>query len=120
MNDLIHWFASLDPFLSTLVSILAILGVTSPFLKKWYDRSRKLNKKLEAGMDSLLGYGPVLDPATGVVLKEATPSLAVRVDTIEGAIMSLAETQRMLADLHVRVEHVESWRDMHDKLHDSQ
>lgn len=109
-----EWVKHIDPVVGTIMGVLGLIGAVSPFIRKAIKRTRELNAKLEAGMDSLLGYGPVLDPATGTVLKQATPSMAVRVDTIEDAIKTMAETQLVMAELTVRMNHMEEWRGQHE------
>jgi hypothetical protein len=111
----IDWIKSWDPFLGVIISSVTIIGLSIPLIRGL----RRFKKKVEAGMDSLLGYGPITDPATGAVLKEATPSLAIRVDKIETAILSLAETQRQIVEINSRLTNMEEWREQHQAWSDS-
>lgn len=60
--------------------------------------------KVNSGMDTLLGYPPVLDPGSGRVLKAATPALAQRVEAVEEATL-------LLAQVLARLEALETWRE---------
>jgi hypothetical protein len=117
--ELINWIKSWDSFLAVIISVFTIIGVAVPLLRRWHRNSSAFKKKVEAGMDSLLGYGPITDPATGAILKEATPSLAIRVDKIETAILSLAETQRQIVEINSRLTNMEEWREQHQAWSDS-
>lgn len=117
---IVTWLGSINPVLAGVLTLLGIVVICVPVLRKWHTNKKARERKLDAGMDSLLGYGAIHDPATGAVLKEATPSMAVRVDTIEQAILSLAETHRQLTDLNVRLNTMEEWREHHMAWSESQ
>jgi hypothetical protein len=71
---------------------------------------RAFNTKINRGMDTLLGYSPVLDPATGREIQAATPPLANRVYELEKANSQIAEALQTLAKTQkavVRLE--EAW-----------
>lgn len=110
---------SLNPAIATVTGIVVLCGLLAVPAVKLFKRAKRFGSKVESGMDSLLGYGPVLDPATGRVLQEATPSMAIRVDKIETAILSLAETQRQIVDINNRLTTMEEWREQHQAWSDS-
>ncbi|WP_156718158.1 hypothetical protein [Nocardioides sp. Leaf307] len=70
-------------------------------------------KRVNGGMDTLLGYEAVLDPGSGKQLKEATPPLALRVDTLEEALTVLVENQSKMITVHERITALEEWRMKH-------
>lgn len=111
--------SSVDPVVGTITGIIVLLGLIAVPVIKGIKRAKRFGSKVESGMDSLLGYGAILDPATGAVLKEATPSMAIRVDKIESAILSLAETQRQIVEINVRLTSMEEWRETHTAWSDS-
>jgi hypothetical protein len=113
--NVLEWIKSWDPFLGVIISSLTIIGLSIPVVRG----VRRFKRKLEAGMDSLLGYPAITDPSTGTILKEATPSLAIRVDKIETAILSLAETNAQIVQLNVRMTDIEHWRETHQAWSDS-
>lgn len=58
-------------------------------------------RRYDAAVELIIGYGPVLDPATGRELQPAMPPLAVRFSSMESAVATLAtaEANRSQADL---------------------
>lgn len=117
--NLLGFLSSIDPTVGTIIGIITLIGLLIVPVRKLYRCIRRLSNKLESGMDSLNGYGAIVDPTTGKVLKEATPSMAIRVDMIEQAILTLAETQRQITELNLRLTHMEEWREVHQTWSDS-
>lgn len=70
--------------------------------------------RINSGMDTLLGYGAVLDPGSGKQLKPPTPALALRVDTLEEAMNRLIDQQEKMLDINGRLLELEQWRKDHE------
>lgn len=94
-----------------LGSGVTALGVLWKFVIKPVAR---FTKRINSGMDTLLGYPEVTDPGSGTVLKAPTPPLAHRVEKVEQAVLLLTETnERILKLEQLHKEHVawsEGWK----------
>lgn len=80
---------------SALVVWGAWIGVYRP-LRKHFERVNR-------GMDTLLGYPPVLDPGSDREIQPATPPLASRVWDLEQTHVQMVEALKTLADNQQRL-----------------
>jgi hypothetical protein len=127
------FLSGLPAWLELIVLLGAALGAVVTIKKYVWKPIRRFNTKINRGMDTLLGYSPVLDPATGREIQAATPPLANRVYELEKAnskiaeaLETLANTQKAVVRLEEAWNHREAaglqivqewtdWRDMHEK-----
>lgn len=70
-------------------------------------------KRVNNGMDSLLGYGPVTDPGTGKQLQAPTPPMAQRVADLEDAVTRMIDLQEKQQGFNERLLELELWRKEH-------
>jgi hypothetical protein len=102
--------SGLPAWLELIVLLGAALGAVITIKKYVWTPIKAFNTKINRGMDTLLGYSPVLDPATGREIQAATPPLANRVYELEKANSQIAEALQVLAKTQkavVRLE--EAW-----------
>lgn len=92
-----EWWEHLPDVLQFVVLLAAAITAVTIFHKYVGSPLLKWFRKLDAGVDSILGYGPVLDPGTGAVIQEETEPLAVRVRRLEDAHVTAAEALRQIA-----------------------
>jgi hypothetical protein len=127
------FFSGAPAWLELIVLLGAALGALVTIKKYVWKPIKEFNTKVNRGMDTLLGYAPVLDPATGREIQAQTPPLANRVYGLEvahakiaDALETFAKTHETVVDLQQRWEEREvigmqiiqewtDWRDMHEK-----
>lgn len=122
-------FDGLDPYdLVWLAAAIVTVGSAGFALYRWvWKPGCARMKKYDAAVDLILGYGPVLDPATGDVLKPPTPPLAMRFSVMESTVTTLAaaeasraeadvlreQSTAQLVDIASRIEQHETWQVEH-------
>ncbi len=108
---------------SIIIGLAALITAVTVIWKKVLKPIIAWFKKINRGMDSLLGYPEVLD-RDGSVLKEETPMLAKRVRAVEEAVLALTENTKALTDWARRLDYLErqvaaflTWQKEHEALH---
>src|SRR5689334_18830515 len=85
----------------TVGAVLTAVGIIAAAVFKYVWRPvRAFNEKINRGMDTLLGYQAVTDPATGRVIQPDTPPLANRVYDLEEAITKIGVAMETFAKTH--------------------
>lgn len=104
-----EWFPAVPGVLGFIVLIGAAIAAGVTIKKYVVDPVRQFNVKVNKGMDSLLGYAAVTDPATGREIQPATPPIADRVYDLEQtfkkvaeALDAIAQNQRAVIELQAR------------------
>lgn len=100
-------------WMELVILLAAFIGAVIAIKKTVYNPIKQFNAKVNAGMDTLLGYPAVHDPGSGRQLKAATPALALRVETLEDAMHKLIDNQERLLSVTERLQSLEEWRINH-------
>lgn len=111
MLDVFNWF---DKVPATLEFIALLAGAVTAFFvlkKAVYEPIKRHFDRVNAGMETLLGYDEVKDPGSGRVIQAATPPLALRVYDLEqtnkaiaDALTTMAQNQHDLIELQREFE----------------
>lgn len=107
MFDLIAGYA--DWILGVSAAVVLVLAG----IRKLRRKSASIVSKINLGFETLAGRDEIRHPETGVVLVEATPPLGKRVATIEGALVSLADTHSAIVALGGRVDSIDTKLNQH-------
>lgn len=101
----------LEQYLGIVVALGGAAGVLGALWRYVLKPARERGRRLDQGLDTLLGYPPVVDPGSGRELQPATPPLATRVYDLEetnrkmaDALETIAANQRTLIALEERFE----------------
>lgn len=134
---MLNFIPSVPVFIEWVILLAAFVAALYALKKTVYDPVKKFNTKVNRGMDTLLGYGAVLDPASGREIQAATPPLANRVYQLEqansqiaDALTTLAATSKAVVDLQSQWEDREKaaadvinawtdWREHHEQEADA-
>ena len=101
----------------TVAAVLTGLGVIAGVVYKYvWKPVRSFNEKINRGMDTLLGYDAVKDPATGREIQKRTPPLANRVFDLEEAIVKIGAAMETFAKTHNLVVELERRWDEREKI----
>ena len=125
---MLQWIPQVPAFFELVILVAGFVAAVYALKKGVYNPIRDAVGKLNRGMDTLLGYGAVLDPASGKEIQPPTPPLAERVNTLEDAVhklvdfqaLQIAHTERIEA-FDQRLNRLESnstqWQKEHEALH---
>lgn len=98
--------------LELLVLLSAAVGALFALHRTVYLPTKRHFARVNAGMDTLLGYPAVKDPGSGREIQPATPPLAARVYDLEQANMKMADAMTLLADNQQRILALENaWQE---------
>ena len=109
-------FDELPKWLNLIIMLGGAAAVIFGLWKSVIKPAKGLYNKVNSGMDTLLGYPPVLDPGSGKELKPATPALALRVDNLEEAQTSIAQAVASMAHTNELVMELQKRWDERDKV----
>lgn len=107
------WISGLPGALEYLVLIASAVVAVITIYKFAVKPVLAWGKKVNSGMDTLLGYPAVTDPGSGKELKPPTPALALRVDSLEDAMHRLLDLQEGQVGFNARLLELELWRKEH-------
>ena len=100
----------------TVAAVLTALGIIGGVAYRYVWRPlRAFNEKINRGMDTLLGYSAVTDPATGRVIQDKTPPLANRVWHLEETMRKIGDAMETFARTHDLVVELEKRWDEREK-----
>lgn len=96
--------AAVDHYSTPLLTVLAILAILVPVHVKWArPKWQSFRSDLAAGRDALVGRDAILDPVSGTQLAPALPGVGKRMETIEAALIVLADNQTVLVNHEDRI-----------------
>lgn len=100
----IEWFLAL----AAAIGALFILG------RKVWRWCKRTGSQWDMMVDSLTGFEELIDPATGIIVREQLPGISQRVSVIEHwqteaipLMTRLTEAIERLADVEERLDHIE-------------
>ena len=100
----------------TVAAVLTGLGVIAGVVYKYVWKPVKaFHQKVSRGMDTLLGYGAVVDPATGRVIQADTPPLANRVYDLEEAFKQVSNAVKQSTTTHNELLKLQRSQEERDK-----
>jgi hypothetical protein len=103
----LDFFGHVPAGLEFLILLAGAVGALYSLHKYVWKPIRAFSQKLNRGMDTLLGYAPVLDPATGRVIQPETPALANRVYELEMSNGKIADALTTLVKVQADVVELE-------------
>lgn len=102
------WFSGVPPVLELAVLVASAVAALFALYKTVYTPIRHHFNRVNAGMDTLLGYPAVKDPGSGREIQAATPPLAARVYDLEETNKQMASALGVLADNQQRILDLEA------------
>lgn len=100
---------TVEKYAGAILSVLGILAIVVPVWIKWgLPKWRSFKHDVTAGRDALVGRDAICDPISGTQLAPALPGIGKRMETIEGALVVLAEQQVTLSDHAMRLGKLET------------
>jgi len=105
------FFNEWDSLANWVITVGAVLSAWALMYKFIWLPTQRWFTKLDAGVNSILGYGPVVDPGTGLVLQAETEPLAVRVKRLEDVQAQTADALSRLAENHDQLARIQASQD---------
>ena len=109
----------LDGVPAVLEVLLLLLTTAAAAWGAWlaiYRPMRRHFERVNAGMDTLLGYPAVKDPGSGREIQPATPPLAARVYDLEETNKKMADALEVLAANQHQLLHLQAEMDERKRL----
>ena len=91
-------------------SVVAALGILWKVAKRARRKAKDVSGDVVAIRDSILGRDAVVDSITGKELAPALPGIGQRMDTVERALVALADQHAVLEDHEERIKALEAAR----------
>lgn len=105
------FFNEWDTLANWVITVGAVLSAWALMYKFIWLPTRRWFTKLDSGVNSILGYGPVVDPGTGLVLQAETEPLAVRVKRLEDVQAQTADALSRLAENNDQLARIQLGQD---------
>lgn len=91
-------------------SVVAALSLLWKVTRRAHDKAKDVGGDVVAVRDSILGRPAVVDSITGKELAPALPGIGQRMDTVERALVALADQHAVLEDHETRLKALEDAR----------
>ena len=93
------WIPAVPYGLEIIILIGGAVSVIYGAYRTVWKPLKGFKKKVVEAVDSLTGFDPIMDPASGKELKPATPPLSHRVSNLEDAFSTMIQTQNDIVGL---------------------
>jgi hypothetical protein len=113
---MLNWLSGVPALLELLILVLTAAGLVWGAWRGIYGPAKRHFNRVNAGMDTLLGYPAVNDPGSGREIQPATPPLAARVYDLEDTNKRMVEALSVLADNQQRLMRLESSWEERERL----
>lgn len=113
---MLDWFDGIPPALEGVCLVAAAVAAVIALYRTVYCPIRRHFRRVNAGMDTLLGYPEVTDPGSGRVIQDATPPLALRVYDLEQTNSKMADALATLALNQQRLTKLEAAWEERERL----
>lgn len=95
---------TVEHYSTPILSVLGILAILIPVWLKWIrPKWRAFIHDVAAGRDALVGRDAIHDPLSGTQIAPALPGVGKRMETIEAALVVLADNQAVLINHEERI-----------------